>query len=68
MPDSTFEALWKNVIDNWEKDAAHGECTKAPTITMSSEMNGESPGSDNAESPETRKSPARTGATFSTPP
>ncbi len=31
-------------------------------------MNGERPGSDSDESPATRKMPARTGATFSTPP
>jgi hypothetical protein len=22
-PDPTLEALWKNVLDNWDKDAAH---------------------------------------------
>ena len=25
MADPTLEALWKNVVDNWEKDAAHAE-------------------------------------------
>jgi hypothetical protein len=25
MADPTLEALWKNVLDNWENDKAHGE-------------------------------------------
>jgi hypothetical protein len=25
MPDPTFEALWKNVVDNWDNDKAHGQ-------------------------------------------
>ena len=25
MADPTLEALWKNVVDNWEKDPAHAE-------------------------------------------
>ena len=25
MSDPTLEALWKNVVDNWEKDAVYGE-------------------------------------------
>ena len=48
--------------------AAHGVSTKAPTSTIISETNGESPGSESDESPATRNSPASTGATFSTPP
>ncbi len=25
MSDSTLEALWKNVIDNWDNDASHAQ-------------------------------------------
>ena len=25
MSDPTLEALWKNVVDHWESDVAHGE-------------------------------------------
>ena len=28
MSDPTLEALWKNVLDNWENDAAHAQFLK----------------------------------------
>ena len=49
-------------------EAYHGLCVNAPSSTRNSLMKGERPGSDSDDRPATRKIPARTGATFSTPP
>ena len=48
--------------------AHHHACVKAPSSTRNSETKGPRPGSDSDDSPATRKMPASTGATFSTPP
>ena len=45
----------------------HHWCWKAAMITMISETNCESPGRPSTASPETRNTPASTGADFSTP-
>ena len=46
----------------------HQWCWNAAMMTMISETNGDSPGRPSAASPATRKTPASTGAIFSTPP